>query len=196
MNNINIGFALTGSFCTINEVLLNVKELAEMGHNVVPILSETTASTDTRFIKAEDLKSKLFDLTGKKPICKIEEAEPIGPKRTLDVIVVAPCTGNTLAKIANAITDTSVTMAVKAHLRNNKPVVIALSSNDSLAANAKNLGELLNRKNIYFVPFYQDDCINKQRSLVADNSLLAETIRQALDGQQLQPIIRGKVCAQ
>lgn len=193
MENLTIGFALTGSFCTISEVLKQMKQLVDMGNKVVPILSFAVANTDTRFGKAEFFKEQIEEITGMKPIQTIEDAEPIGPKALLDVLVVSPCTGNTLSKLANAITDSPVTMACKAHLRNQRPVVIAVSTNDGLAANAKNLGILLNIRNVYLVPFGQDNPINKCNSLIADFSLTAETVEKALLGQQLQPILlRGK----
>jgi len=189
LSNLKIGFAITGSFCTIDAVLPEIEKLIKEGADVVPIISETVSSTNTRFGNASDIKMKLEGLTGKNVISSITEAEPIGPKSLLDVLVVAPCTGNTLGKIANAITDTSVTMAVKAHLRNQKPVVLAISTNDGLGANAKNLGILLNTKNIYFVPFGQDDPIKKCNSLIAKMDMIIPTILEALKGKQLQPIL-------
>lgn len=192
MNNLRIGFCMTGSFCTLNDVVASVEELAADGAEITPVLSETVAATDTRFVKAEELKVRLEHISGRVPISTIVGAEPIGPKKTLNAVVVAPCTGNTLAKIAAGITDTSVTMAVKAHLRNNRPVIIAVSTNDALAANLRNIGELYNRKNIYFVPFYQDDAAGKPTSLVADFSLIKPTVAEALKGRQIQPIIREK----
>jgi len=191
MKNIKIGFAITGSFCTLKQILPYIKQLVDMGNEVTPIFSYSVTDTDTRFFLAKQFRKEVVDITGEEPICTIVDAEPIGPKNLLDVLVVAPCTGNTLAKINHAITDTPVTMAVKAHLRNNMPVVIAISTNDGLSANAKNLGELLNKKNIYFVPYMQDDYVKKTRSVMADFSLIAETIDGALEGRQIQPIIKG-----
>ncbi len=189
LNGLKIGFALTGSFCTFDKVIPCIKKIVEEGADVYPIISETVDKLDTRFGKADDLKLKLENITGKRPISTIVEAEPIGPKKFLDVLVVAPCTGNTLGKIANAITDTSVTMAVKAQLRNQRPVVIGISTNDGLSNNAKNLGLLLNMKNIYFVPFGQDDPVKKCNSLVAKYDLLIPTIQAALEGRQIQPLL-------
>lgn len=184
-----IGFALTGSFCTLDKVMPEIEKLVKEGAEVFPIISESVDKLDTKFGKAEDWKKQLVDITGKKIISSIVEAEPIGPKALFDLIVVAPCTGNTLSKLANAITDTSVTMACKAHLRNSRPVVIAISTNDGLGANAKNLGMLLNMKNIYLVPFGQDDPVKKTNSLVAKLELLQPTVLEALNGKQLQPVL-------
>lgn len=185
----NIGFAITGSFCTFKWVFPKVRELMDVGARVIPIMSEISYSTDTRFGKAEDNISFLENVTGEKVIGKIEEAEPIGPKKLLDVLVVAPCTGNTLAKLANGIADSSVTLAVKAHLRNKRPVVVAISTNDGIGNNAKNIGALINMKNVYIVPFGQDDYNEKENSLVADMDLIIPTTEAALEGRQLQPVI-------
>lgn len=190
MNKLDIGFAITGSFCTFKQILPFLKELVDKGHNVIPIFSYSVLETDTRFYKAKDFRQEVYNITGKEPISTIVDAEPIGPKRLLDILVIAPCTGNTLAKINHAITDTPVLMATKAQLRNNKPVVIAISTNDGLSTNAKNIGELLNKKNIYFVPYSQDDYSKKHRSTVADFSLISETIELAFKGIQIQPIIK------
>lgn len=189
LQGIKVGFALTGSFCTFARIIPEIEKLAAEGADILPIMSETVEGTDTRFGKADEWKMKVEAITGKQIVKKITEAEPIGPKGLLDVLVVAPCTGNTLAKIANAVTDTSVTMAVKAHLRNNRPVVIAVSTNDGLGANAKNLGQLLNVKNMFFVPFGQDDPIKKENSLVADFDLIIPAILEAMKGKQLQPLL-------
>jgi len=189
LNNLKIGLAMTGSFCTIDAIYPEIEKMIKEGAEVVPIISETVNSNNTRFGRAEDIKLKLECLTGKKVISSIVGAEPIGPKSLLDVLVVAPCTGNTLGKIANAITDTSVTMAVKAHLRNQKPVILAISTNDGLGANAKNLGMLLNTKNVYFVPFGQDDPVKKCNSLIAKMDMIIPTIVEALKGKQLQPML-------
>ncbi|MGE4282205.1 MAG: dipicolinate synthase subunit B [Clostridia bacterium] len=188
---ITVGFALTGSFCTFQKVIPIVIELVNEGAKVVPIMSENAFAIDTRFGKAEEFIKQLEEISGVKVISSIETAEPIGPRALLDVIVVAPCTGNTLGKLANAITDTSVTMAVKGHLRNQRPVVIALSTNDGLSASAKNIGLLLNRKNIYMVPFQQDDPEKKQNSLVAKMDLIIPTLKMALEGKQIQPVLLG-----
>lgn len=184
-----IGFAVCGSFCTYEKTMVAAGRVCEK-YDVTPIMSEISARTDSRFGKAEDFKKKLEGYTGKNVIESIKEAEPIGPGKLLDLLVIAPCTGNTLAKIACGITDTSVTMACKAHLRNDRPVLIAVSTNDGLGASAINIGALLNRKNIYFVPFYQDDPIGKPTSLLSDFDLLEEAIEAALQGRQLQPVIR------
>ena len=184
-----IGFALTGSFCTFSKVMKELEKLTELGADVYPIMSETAWTTDTRFGPAKDFIEKAENLTGKKVIHTIKDAEPIGPKALLDALVIAPCTGNTLAKLSAAITDSGVLMAAKATLRNNRPVIIAVSTNDGLGAGAKNLGFLLARKNIYFVPFRQDDPVNKPDSLVADMSKISETLESALCGKKLQPQI-------
>lgn len=190
--NIKIGFALTGSFCTFSKIIPEIQKLVDEGAEVFPIMSEASYNIDTKFGKAEDFINKIEDITGKKIISTITEAEPIGPESMLDIIVVAPCTGNTLSKLANAITDTTVLMSVKAHLRNNKPVVIGVSTNDGLGANAKNLGVLLNAKNIFFIPFNQDNPSIKQNSIVASMELIIETILEALKGKQIQPVLYGK----
>ena len=189
LSGVKVGFALTGSFCTFSAVLPEIKNLAEAGADITPIMSETARNTDTRFGKAEDFASEIEEITGKKIISKITEAEPIGPKSLLDIVIIAPCTGNTISKLANGITDSSVTMSAKAHLRNGKPVLIAVSTNDGLAASGKNLGTLLNTKNIFFVPFGQDDYIKKPTSLVADMKQIVPACSLALHRRQLQPII-------
>lgn len=183
-----IGFALCGSFCTFSKAIREMERLTLEGYDIVPIMSWTAYSTDTRFGRAEDINKRIREICSRNIIYTIEGAEPIGPKRLCDVIAVAPCTGNTMAKIANAITDTSVTMAVKSQLRIDAPVVLALASNDALAASAKNLGALLNTKNIYFVPMSQDDPERKAHSLVAHFDKLEDTITAALEYKQIQPI--------
>ena len=185
---INVGYALTGSFCTFSKSFVELEKLSAI-YNIIPILSENSAVTDTRFGKAQEHIKRLEEITGHSVIKSINEAEPIGPKKLLDILVIAPCTGNTIAKIANGIADTSVTLSVKSHLRNNRPLVIAVSTNDGLGANAKNLGALLARKNIYFVPFGQDDHIENENSLVAHFDKLPETIELALSGRQIQPMV-------
>ncbi len=192
MKDIKIGFALTGSFCTIDSVLPYMKKLVDDGADVYPILSNAMNEMDSRFGKAEDFKKKIIEITKKDIMSTIQEVEPIGPKSWLDMVVVAPCTGNTMAKLANGVTDTSVLMACKAQLRNEKPVVLGIATNDGLSANAQNLGILLNRKNIYFVPFGQDDHVKKSNSLVADLAYLDETIEFAMKGKQLQPVLLRK----
>jgi len=184
-----IGFAMCGSFCTFKKVLQELDNLTKLGAVVYPIMSEVSYSTDTRFGKAEDFRQFIENSTGNNIISTVKQAEPIGPKGYLDILIIAPCTGNTLAKLAQGIADTSVTMAAKAHLRNQKPLVIAVSTNDGLGNAAKNIGALLNYKNIYFVPFKQDDCINKPNSLVADMSKISETLSMALESKQLQPVL-------
>ncbi|NMB33200.1 MAG: dipicolinate synthase subunit B [Clostridium sp.] len=189
LEGIKVGFALTGSFCTVNNVLAEMEKLISEGAKVYPIISESISSLDTRFGTARDLRLKLEGITGNKTISTIVEAEPIGPKSLMDMVVVAPCTGNTLAKIANGITDTTVTMATKAHLRNQKPVIIALSTNDGLGINAKNIGLLLNMKNIFLVPFGQDGAKNKPNSLISDTSQIIPTMLGAMEGRQIQPLL-------
>lgn len=188
---IRVGFALCGSFCTFDQAMTAVARAKERFGDVTPILSETSAATDTRFGRAADFRAELERICGKPVIDSIRAAEPIGPKKLLDVLVVAPCTGNTLAKLACGVTDTAVTMAVKAHLRNGRPVVIAVSTNDGLAGSARNLGTLLDKKHIYFVPFRQDDPAGKPTSLVADFGLVGDTVAAALRGEQLQPLMLG-----
>lgn len=177
------------SFCTFKKAVAALEKLKETGADIIPIMSETACSTDTRFGTAEYFCNKIQKITGNEIIKTIKEAEPIGPKKMLDMIVVLPCTGNSLAKLAGGIADTSVTMAVKAHLRNQKPVVIAVSTNDGLGNSAKNIGTLLNCKNLYFLPFGQDDYINKPNSLVADFSRLNDAVYAAFENRQLQPVL-------
>ena len=188
----NIGFCITGSFCTFEKLIPEMKKIVELGYNVVPIFSYSVQDTDTRFYLAKDFYNDIKEVTGNEPVLTIPGAEPIGPKKSMDLIIIAPCTGNTLAKLANAITDTPVLMAAKAHLRNNRPVLVALSTNDGLSANAKNIGELMNRKNIFFVPFSQDNHVAKINSLVAHFDLMIEAMEGAFEGRQIQPVIRGK----
>ena len=171
---------------------MTVAERLSKVYDVMPIMSENASSTDSRFGKAEDFKTSLGTMTGRKVVDTIAKAEPIGPKELLDVLIIVPCTGNTIAKLAAGITDSAVTMAAKAHLRNGRPVVIAVSTNDALAGNAKNLGELLARKNYFFVPFYQDDPIKKPTSLVADFDMIESTVEAAMAGKQLQPLVLQK----
>jgi dipicolinate synthase subunit B len=187
---IEVGLVITGSFCTFNEFEGYISELADTVKSVTPIFSESAKTFDTKFNTAAERRGLLEQITGKKAICSIIDAECIGPNKLFDIIVVAPCTGNTLAKLANGITDTTATMAVKAHLRNNRPVVIGISSNDVLGQNAKNLGILLNSKNYYFIPFYQDDPVKKEKSVIFRCELLIDTIEKALEGKQLQPLFR------
>jgi len=193
LTGLRAGFALTGSFCTFSVVLPQVKKLKEAGADILPIMSETAAGTDTRFGTAQFFISALEEICGKPVIHTIKDAEPIGPKKLLDILIIAPCTGNTVSKLAAGITDTAVAMAAKATIRNGSPVLIAVSSNDALGANAKNLGLLLNAKNIFFVPFRQDDPEGKQNSLLADMELLIPAAEAALEGKQLQPLILGSI---
>lgn len=190
LKDLRIGIALTGSFCTFARVLLELEKIATEGAEIFPIISEAVDSFDTRFGKSDEWKLKIEAISGRGIIKSIIEAEPIGPKALLDILVVAPCTGNTLGKLANGITDTTVTMACKAHLRNDRPLLLAPATNDGLGANAKNLGMLYNTKNVYFVPFGQDDPMKKCNSLVADFGLLIPAIQSAMKGTQLQPMLK------
>lgn len=188
MGNLKIGFALTGSFCTFDNVIPEMRVLKESGHDVLPIMSEFSYATDTRFGKAGEFRHIIEEVCGRPIIHDIVGAEPIGPKKLLDVLLVAPCTGNTLAKLAVGIADTSVTMAVKSHLRNGGPVVLAVSTNDALGGASKNIGQLVNYKNYYFVPMAQDDPVNKPRSAVAKFSLIPKAVEAAAKGIQLEPV--------
>jgi len=183
-----IGFAMCGSYCTHKTALTQLEHLLQAGFQVQPIMSENVYTTDTYFGTAEALRSRVTELCGRPIIHTVVEAEPLGPKTPLDALLICPCTGNTLAKIALGITDTSVTMAAKAHLRSDRPLVIALASNDALSANLKNIGLLLSRKCVYFVPLRQDDPEKKPHSLVADFSLLLPTLRSAEQGKQFQKL--------
>lgn len=187
----NIGFAITGSFCTFDKIKIEMKKLVNTGANVIPIFSFNTQQLDSRFGNAKDLMEEIEAIAGNKAICTIPQAEPIGPKNLIDLLVIAPCTGNTLAKLANGITDTPVLMAAKAHMRNNRPVVISISTNDALSNSLKNIGVLMNMKNIYFVPFGQDNHVKKPYSMIAHTDLLIPTLEAALEKQQIQPIVRS-----
>lgn len=191
MKKISIGFALCGSFCTFEAALGAMRALAGSGASLVPILSFNAASLDTRFGAAAGFRRQIEDICGRGVIDTIQDAEPIGPQKLCDIMIVAPCTGNTLSKLAAGITDTPVAMAVKSHLRGRRPVVIALSTNDALSGSAKNLGELLNRRDYYFVPMAQDAPDTKPSSMMADFSLIPKTIELALQGRQIQPIFLG-----
>lgn len=186
---VKVGFALTGSHCCLDQVLPHVRSLIDEGAEVFPIVSTAVDTSDTKYGTSDKWKETLKEITGQKIIKTIVEAEPIGPKKLLDVMVVAPCTGNTLAKLANGITDTAVLMSVKAQLRNQRPVVLGVSTNDGLSMNAKNLGLLLNVKNIYMVPFGQDNPSGKPNSLMARWDLIVDTIVEALKGRQFQPVL-------
>lgn len=185
---IRLGFAMCGSFCTFKLVLEELERLAK-DYDITPIMSQGAAFTDTRFGKAEDFRRRVAEICGREPIITIADAEPIGPRALLDVLVIEPCTGNTLGKLANGITDTPVTMAAKAHLRNERPLVLAVSTNDALGASARNIGTLMNAKNIFFVPMRQDSPRGKPASLVADFSETAAAIKSALEGRQTQPLL-------
>ncbi len=189
LQGINLGLCMCGSFCTFSEVLKEVTALSKKNINIYPILSYNADSINTRFGAVEDFRDKLYDISGNNIISTIKDAEPIGPQKLLDIMLVAPCTGNTLAKLNNGITDTPVTMACKAHLRNNKPLVIALATNDALGISLKNIGGLITRKNIYFVPFSQDNPEKKPLSMIADFSKIYDTLALAIEGKQIQPII-------
>ena len=191
MEQLRVGFAFCGSFCTMMKALDALEETAKRYSDIIPIVSGTVADTDTRFGAAHDFMREMERICGRRVIATVKAAEPIGPKKLLDVLVICPCTGNTMAKLANGVTDTSVTMATKAHLRGGGPVVIAPATNDGLMGSAANIGALLARKNIYFVPFGQDDCRGKPASLVADFSLVPDAVAAAVRGEQLQPVLLG-----
>ena len=186
-----VGFAVTGSHCTLATVMPEVARVVAEGGKVTPIISPAVRDSDTRFGTSTFWRSEVERITGQQAIDTIIDAEPIGPKKLFDVLVIAPCTGNTLAKLANGITDTPVLMAAKAQLRNLRPVVLAIASNDCLGANAVNLGRIMNTKNIYLVPFSQDDPQRKPNSLVAQMDLIVDTILAALEGRQIQPLLLG-----
>ncbi|MBQ8550447.1 MAG: dipicolinate synthase subunit B [Clostridia bacterium] len=190
MNGISLGYAMCGSFCTLRRALDAMKRLRELGAEITPIMSPIVYSTDTRFGKAEDIRREAEEICGRKIIHTIKDAEPIGPKSPFDLLVAAPCTGNTLSKFSLGITDTSVTMALKAHIRNQKPLLISLATNDALSATAKNIGALLNTKNVFFVPFSQDDPLGKPTSMIADFSLIPKAAAAALNGKQLTPVVK------
>lgn len=190
LEGMKVGLAVTGSFCTFDKIEQETRVLVEAGAKVCPIFSTSVQTTSSRFGDTVAYIKQISEITGNPPILKLEEAEPIGPKSLLDILLIAPCTGNTLAKLANGITDTPVLMAAKAHLRNSKPLVISLSTNDALGINFKNIGDLFNIKNIYFVPFGQDDPVKKPNSIIARTELILDTLEYALDGMQIQPVIR------
>lgn len=189
MKNVKIGFAFCGSFCTINKSLKQLEKLAETDADIYPIMSPIVFNTDTRFTNALELRKQVEKISGKKIISTVNEAEPIGPKGMLDLLIISPCTGNTLSKISLGITDTSVTMAAKAQLRNDRPVLLCIATNDALSGSAQSIGKLLNTKNIYFVPFGQDDAIKKPTSMISNFDLLIPAAEEALSKKQLQPII-------
>lgn len=189
MSEIRIGFAVTGSFCTFKEVFPQMRVLAEKGYRVTPIMSTNAYETDTRFGLAADWIAQAEEITGQKVIHTIAQAEPIGPKKLLDLLIIAPCTGNTLGKLAHGIYDTAPTLAYKSHRRNDGPVLIAVSTNDALSSSAASIGMLQSRKGVYFVPFEQDDCVHKPDSCVADFEKILPAAQAALEGRQLQPVI-------
>lgn len=184
-----VGFALTGSFCTFSNTIPQMTKLIEEGAEVIPIMSFNAYNMDTKFGKAEEFIKQIKEITKNEIIHTIDGAEPIGPKHLTDVMVIAPCSGNTMGKMANGITDTPVLMAAKSHLRNENPLVIAISTNDGLSGSAESIGKLLNRKHLYFVPFRQDNPITKPRSLVFDPNYIVDTVKKALDREQIQPIL-------
>lgn len=188
---IRTGFAICGSFCTFSKILPVMQELAGDGFELMPIMSHVTYTTDTRFGKAEDIRAQVEEICGRKIISTIADAEPIGPKKLLDILIIAPCTGNTAAKLAGGITDTPVTMAAKAHLRNSRPVLLGIATNDALGGSAQNIGRLLNVRNFFFIPFAQDDAKGKPASMVADFGRTKEAALAALDGEQLRPVVFG-----
>ena len=189
MKKLTVGFVMCGSFCTLSKALDQMKKLSET-YNIIPIMSYNVYNMDTKFGKASDFIKKTEEICNKKIINTIPGAEPIGPKKLADIVLVAPCSGNTLAKLSHGITDTPALMAIKSHLRIKRPIVIALATNDALGASAKNLGTLLNTKNVYFVPMSQDDFQNKPNSMVADFTLIPQTLEAALTGKQIQPIFK------
>lgn len=192
MKKTTIGFAMTGSFCTFERVLKQMEALVRRGYEVLPVLSFNAGTLDTRFMTAEHLRARIVEITGNEPIDTLTGAEPIGPKKMSDVFLIAPATGNSLAKLAGGIFDTPALLGAKSHLRNDRPLVLAVSTNDGLGTAAQNIGRLLNMRNIYFVPFGQDDPVKKPRSLVADFAQIPRTVAAALSGVQLQPmLLRG-----
>lgn len=190
MKKIRLGFALCGSFCTLSKAIEKMEELSKLNYDIIPIMSFNAYNLDTKFGKAQDFIKKIENISGKKIINTLQDAEPIGPKNLTDIMLVCPCTGNTLNKICNASSDTPVSLAIKSHLRVQKPVVIFLATNDALAASATNFGKALNTKNIYFVPLGQDDPINKKTSLVSHFELVEKTLYLALKNKQIQPIFK------
>ncbi len=188
MSKIKVGFALCGSFCTFSYAEEQIKNLVEKDFEVVPIMSYNAYSTDTRFGKAEEHIKTIEQMCNKKIIATLTDAEPLGPKKLTDILLIEPCTGNTIAKLASGIADTPVTLAAKSHLRNDRPLLIAVSTNDALSMAATNIGKLMNNRNVYFVPMRQDDCEKKPRSVVADFNKTYDAITFALTGKQIQPI--------
>ncbi|MFA9378409.1 MAG: dipicolinate synthase subunit B [Lachnotalea sp.] len=189
LSGVNIGFAITGSFCTFDKVKKEIVNLVNEGANVIPIFSYNAMTIDTRFGKAFEFVSEVAKITSNEPIVSIETAEPLGPKGLIDILIIAPCTGNTVAKLSNGITDTPVLMAAKAHMRNNKPLVISIATNDALGLNLKNIGTMISTKGVYFVPFGQDNYSGKPKSMIADTAQIIATLEKALDGEQIQPVL-------
>ncbi len=192
LENKRIGIAMTGSFCTFAKAVREIENLTAEGAKVQTIFSNAAQTIDSRFGKADDFIREVTEITGQKPMMTIEQAEVIGPTACFDILVIMPCTGNTMAKLVNGITDTPVLMAAKAHLRNGKPLVISMATNDALGMNFKNIGYLLNSKNVYFVPFGQDDPVKKPNSMIADMDYLILTMQEALEGRQYQPVLIGQ----
>jgi len=190
LRDVRLGCAMTGSFCTFKVVFEAWERVRALGAQMTPIMSFNAASVDTRFFRAEEARRLFGEIAGREPMTRLDEVEPIGPRKLLDALVIAPCTGNTLAKLANGIADTPVTLAAKSHLRNGRPVVIAVSTNDALGQNAANIGRLLATKHIFFVPFGQDDAEGKPNSLVARFEMIPECVGEALEERQIQPILR------
>ena len=188
---IKVGFCITGSFCTFERAINEIENLCNKGYEVQVVMSEFSKKTDTRFGRAADITRKIREITNKEIIDSIEKAEPIGPKKMFDILIVAPCTGNTMGKFVSGIYDGCVLMAIKSHLRNERPVLIGLSTNDALGASAKSFGMLLNMKNMYFIPVRQDDPVNKPKSLVAAFELIEAAMEKALENKQIQPILLG-----
>lgn len=186
----NVGFGITGSFCTFDKIKTQIKVLKDEGANIIPVYSFNAYNMDNRFTEAAKFVDEIKNITDSYDIHTIQAAEPVGPKKLFDIMIIAPCTGNTAAKLCNGIVDTPVLMAAKAHMRNNRPLVISISTNDALGINFKSIGSLMVMKNIFFVPFGQDDYVTKPNSMVADVSLIGKTLEEALEGRQLQPVIR------
>lgn len=185
-----VGMGITGSFCSFEKTKETAKAMAASFGHVIPVYSYNAQMMNTRFGKAGDFMRTMMEITGDEGIKTLQEAERVGPGKLFDVMVIYPCTGNTAAKLANGIVDTPVLLAAKAHLRNGRPLVIGISTNDALGINFKNIGKLMNMKNIYFVPFGQDDCVKKPNSLVCDSMLVVDTVKEVLAGKQIQPVIR------
>ena len=190
MTKATIGFAMCGSFCTFSQAFAQMKNLVDSGYKVIPIMSGNAYNTDTRFGKAEEMAKTAEEITGEKVLHTSVQTEPLGPKKMCDLLVIAPCTGNSLAKLSSGVTDTSVTMAAKSHMRILRPLLLCVATNDALGASAQNIGRLLNTKNVFFVPMVQDDCEKKPNSLVADFSLIPQCVEMALKNEQLRPIFK------